>query len=286
MRNDGRRARPAIYDGAVRANLIQALAAALALALCASRAEAQQGWDTVVVPSRPAKAVAAPLPNSRSSRREASAKVAQRPLVDSPFWHRPAGEPRHAVPGGSQAAAANRNARYAAQPTGSITPSDGTARSAGGTPAVGADARQYCINIINAAADARLTWQKKSLSEAEQELEKRIAILDEKTTEYRQWLARRDEFSKKAQDYLLNIYSRMKVEAAASQLAAMDEETAAAILFKLEPKNASAILNEFPAAQAARLAAAIHGASKTTPPAQRQTAPPATTEAVAPDKKS
>jgi flagellar motility protein MotE (MotC chaperone) len=152
---------------------------------------------------------------------------------------------------------------------------------------MGADARQYCINIANPAADARLLWQKKTVADAEQELDKRIALLEEKTAEYRQWMARRDEFSKKAQDYLLNIYSRMKVEAAASQLAAMDEETAAAILFKLEPKNASAILNEFPAAQAARLAAAIHGASKTTSPAvQRQSTPPATSEAVAQDKKS
>ena len=36
-------------------------------------------------------------------------------------------------------------------------------------------ARQYCVNIANAAADARFAWQKKTLADTEQELEKRIA---------------------------------------------------------------------------------------------------------------
>ena len=78
----------------------------------------------------------------------------------------------------------------------------------------------------------------------EQEIAKRIALLEAKTAEYQKWLARRDEFSKKAQRDRVRIYARMRPDAAAVQLAALDEETAAAVLTKLEPRAASAILNE------------------------------------------
>ena len=105
-------------------------------------------------------------------------------------------------------------------------------------------AREYCLNIADAAADARLAWQKKTLADLEQEIAKRVELLEAKTAEYQRWLARRDEFSKKAHESVVTIYARMKPDAAAAQLVAMDEETAAAVLTKLDPRNASAILNE------------------------------------------
>lgn len=123
-------------------------------------------------------------------------------------------------------------------------------------------AQQYCINIADAAADARFAWQKKTLAEIEQELDKRIAMLEERTAEYQKWLAQREEFVRKARENLVGIYSRMRPDAAASQLVAMEEETAAAVLTKLDPRNASAILNEMNPAQAARLTAIIAGAAK------------------------
>ena len=126
-------------------------------------------------------------------------------------------------------------------------------------------ARQYCVNIANAAADARFAWQKKTLADTEQELEKRIALLEAKTAEFQKWVTRRDEFVKKARDNLVLIYSRMRPDAAAMQLTAMDEETASAVLLKLEPRTASLILNEMEPAQAARLTAIIGGAARTTP---------------------
>jgi flagellar motility protein MotE (MotC chaperone) len=133
---------------------------------------------------------------------------------------------------------------------------------AGGEPSL---ARQFCVNIADAAADARFVRQKKLLSDMEQELEKRIALLEAKTLEFQKWVSRRDEFSKKAQDHLVLIYSRMRSEAAALQLVAMEEETAAAILTKLDPRVSSAILNEMDAAHAARLTATISGAAKVSP---------------------
>lgn len=128
-------------------------------------------------------------------------------------------------------------------------------------------ARDYCANIADAAADARLAWQKKSLAEIEAEIEKRIGLLEAKTAELRQWVARRDEFSKKAHEGLIRIYARMKPDAAAVQLANLEEETAAALLTKLEPRNASAILAEMEPAKAAKLTATISGAAKVPPPA-------------------
>jgi flagellar motility protein MotE (MotC chaperone) len=79
------------------------------------------------------------------------------------------------------------------------------------------------------------------------------------------WVTRRDEFVKKARDNLVLIYSRMRPDAAAMQLTAMDEETAAAVLLKLEPRTASLILNEMEPAQAARLTGMIGGAARTAP---------------------
>jgi flagellar motility protein MotE (MotC chaperone) len=125
-------------------------------------------------------------------------------------------------------------------------------------------AQQYCANIADAAADARFAWQKKTLTEVQQEVDRRIAKLEAKIAEYQKWLARRDEFSKKAQESLVSIYSKMRPDAAASQLVKMDEETAAAVLLKLDPRIASTILNEIPAPQAARLTGTISGAARTT----------------------
>jgi flagellar motility protein MotE (MotC chaperone) len=130
------------------------------------------------------------------------------------------------------------------------------------SPAKGTPADQYCTNIANPAADARFTWQKKMLAAMEQEIAKRVAAMEEKAAELQKWLARREEFSKKANETLLSIYTRMKPDAAAQQMAGLDEETAAALLVKLEPRKASLILNEMDPSQAIRLAATISGAGK------------------------
>ncbi len=142
----------------------------------------------------------------------------------------------------------------------------------------GPRADDYCANIANPAADARFAWQKKMLADMEQEIAKRIALLEEKTAEYQKWLARRDEFSMKANETVLRIYARMRPDAAAVQLAALDEETAAAVLTKLEPRAASLILNDMESNQAVRLTAIISGAAKVTPAPAPKTAPEAKTK--------
>lgn len=123
-------------------------------------------------------------------------------------------------------------------------------------------AKQYCANIAKAAADARFARQSKILADMAQALEERRAQLEAKIAELRIWIARRDEFSKKAQAIFVGIYARMKPDAAAAQLAEMDEETAAAVLTKLDLRSASAIMNEMEPRKAARLNAVIAGAAK------------------------
>jgi|GEM_PF-613691 flagellar motility protein MotE (MotC chaperone) len=140
-------------------------------------------------------------------------------------------------------------------------------------PPKGSLAESYCANIADAAADARFAWQLRQLRELDAELQRRIEILEKRTAEYREWLARRDAFVEKAQESLVRIFSRMRPDAAASQLAAMDEETAAAVLTKLEPRNASAILNEMPPGPAARLTMTIAGAARV--PSEEEPAPAA-----------
>lgn len=150
-------------------------------------------------------------------------------------------------------------------------PKNETARKE--APPKGSLAESYCANIADAAADARFAWQLRELRELDAELQRRIDILEKRTAEYREWLARRDAFVQKAQESLVRIFSRMRPDAAASQLAAMDEETAAAVLTKLEPRNASAILNEMPPGPAARLTMTIAGAAKV--PSEEEPAPAA-----------
>jgi flagellar motility protein MotE (MotC chaperone) len=125
--------------------------------------------------------------------------------------------------------------------------------------------RQYCVNVADATADARYAWQKKTLVDLERELDKRMLLLEAKAAETRDWLLRRDEFSKKARDGLVLIYARMRPDAAAAQLAAMDEETAAAVINRLDPKNASGIMSEMDPAKAARLTSIIAGAARIAP---------------------
>lgn len=126
-------------------------------------------------------------------------------------------------------------------------------------------AGKFCLNIKPQVEEFRLALQKKTLADVEAEIEKRITALDSRIQEYKEWVARRDEFAGKAQDSLVKIYSKMKPDAAAQQLAAIDVETAAAVLLKLDPRVSSAILNDMEPKLAATLASTIAGAARVDP---------------------
>jgi flagellar motility protein MotE (MotC chaperone) len=137
-------------------------------------------------------------------------------------------------------------------------------------PAVPA-AKEYCVNIIDSAADARVAWQKKLLADAGKEIDERIAQLEKKTAEYKAWLKRRDEFTQRATDTVLQIYERMRPDAAAVQLAQLDDETAAAVLAKLKPTLSSKILNDMDPTRAAHLTSTIVGSGKVYPAVAKST---------------
>jgi len=222
-------------------------AAGGALALAGAVATLAQGWEpTVSIGPAPSKAPARPL---------AAAKI--KPTILPTTTVEIAPEPRTVPEDRRNVTPKAMRDSTASLETGSIT---------------GARPDEYCANIANPAADARFAWQKKTLADMEQEIAKRIVLLEEKTAEYQKWLARRDEFSKKANDTVLRIYARMRPDAAAVQLATLDMETAASVLTKLEPRAASLILNEMEPAQAVRLTATISGAGKVAPPAAPKTA--------------
>jgi flagellar motility protein MotE (MotC chaperone) len=117
----------------------------------------------------------------------------------------------------------------------------------------------FCSSVTDPAVDARLAWQLKELAKAETQLRERIAEVEAKRAEYEKWMALRDEFLKKAEASMVEIYSRMKPEAAAVQIAGMSDETAAAVLAKLSPRSSSAIFNEMDSARASRLADLLGG---------------------------
>ncbi|MDA9518922.1 hypothetical protein XI06_00775 [Bradyrhizobium sp. CCBAU 11434] len=117
----------------------------------------------------------------------------------------------------------------------------------------------FCSNVADPAVDARLAWQLKELEKAESLLRERIAEVEAKRVEYEKWMALRDDFLKKAEASVVEIYSRMKPDAAATQIAGMADETAAAVLAKLSPRSSSAIFNEMETGRAAHLADLLGG---------------------------
>jgi flagellar motility protein MotE (MotC chaperone) len=126
-------------------------------------------------------------------------------------------------------------------------------------PASSDNASLYCRNIANAAADARYARQANALAAMEKELDDRLGKLEAKRAEVEDWIKRRQEFLDKADAAVVAIYSQMRPDAAAQQIAVMEPEAAAAILARLNPRIASAILNEMSATVAATLTTVMAG---------------------------
>ncbi|MDH7798648.1 flagellar motility protein MotE (MotC chaperone) [Beijerinckia sp. GAS462] len=114
-------------------------------------------------------------------------------------------------------------------------------------------AQDYCASFSNAASEFRFAWQMQQMAELEGQIKQRIAELEARRAELVQWQEKQEEFRRRAEEGVVAIYSRMRPDAASSQLAVMEEAGAAAILSKLTPKTASLLLNEMNAAKAAKL---------------------------------
>jgi flagellar motility protein MotE (MotC chaperone) len=132
-------------------------------------------------------------------------------------------------------------------------PESARTHDARGVAAPAAESKQYCAEISATAAAARNARQEKELMELEQRIAQRTADLEAKRAELLEIVERHEALAKKADERLIAIYARMRPDAAASQLADMEEEVAAAMLMRLQPKQSSAILNEMEAARAVAL---------------------------------
>ena len=150
-----------------------------------------------------------------------------------------------------------------------LVTASGSAATETPTAAATADATEierFCSNIADAARDRRYTLQAQELQTLQQEVDKRIELLEEKRAEYESWLKRREEFLAQAEDNVVKIYSGMRPDAAAERLAEIDVELAAGILMKLDARKAGVILNEMERKAAAVLTGVMASATRRTDP--------------------
>lgn len=124
---------------------------------------------------------------------------------------------------------------------------------------------RFCGNIDSQAADARFELQSQQLQQLRAQIDERIKVLEAKRQDYENWLNKRNEFLAKAQDSLVNIISKMRPDAAAAQLALVDDFAAASIILKLSPRVSSAIMNELPPEKSANLTKVLVSAQKVAP---------------------
>jgi len=132
--------------------------------------------------------------------------------------------------------------------------------------ATGTEIERFCSNIADAARDRRYALQAEELQTLQQEVDKRLNLLEEKRAEYEAWLKRREDFIARANDGVVKIYAGMRPDAAAERLAEMDRTLAAGILMKIEPRKAGVILNEMERKAAALLTSIMAAASRRTDP--------------------
>ena len=151
------------------------------------------------------------------------------------------------------------------------TPAAPPPPAAPAAPVATTDAQRFCQNVASAAADARFALQTRKLNELEEGIAKRVAALEAKEAEVKAVLAAHEEAKKRAESSLVGIYGKMRPDAAAGQIAALDDSTAAAVLRGLSARQSSAILNEIPADRAVKLVDAIAGL---VPPPDKPAAPP------------
>jgi flagellar motility protein MotE (MotC chaperone) len=119
----------------------------------------------------------------------------------------------------------------------------------------------FCGAVASSAASTRLAWQEERVKALQAQMVVKIAELEAKEVDVRDWVQKREQLLSRANESLIAIYSKMKPEAASAQISAMDDDSATAILLKLKPAIASAVMGEMDAARAARLSDLLSGAA-------------------------
>lgn len=122
---------------------------------------------------------------------------------------------------------------------------------------------QFCENIKDAAQEQRYAIKTRELNQLKAEVEKRIVALEKKRIEFELWRKKRDDFSAKAKAAVVEIYSKMRPDAAAGRLEILDKSLAAAILLKMSAQKAGVILNEMKAEIAAEITQVLASSGNT-----------------------
>jgi flagellar motility protein MotE (MotC chaperone) len=143
-----------------------------------------------------------------------------------------------------------------------VTPPEGRAGAAAVTEEKEDTGKGLCATLAPLAIEARIAWQRRILADLERQVAERIDKLEARIGELKEWVAARNEIAARANSSLVQVVTRMKPEAAARQLAAMDEVVASGLLMKLDPRAAAAVLGDLPAQKAARLSTLIAAAGR------------------------
>lgn len=129
-------------------------------------------------------------------------------------------------------------------------------------PATAGEIEKFCGNIADAARDRRYAIQTQELEALKAEIDTRVRQLEEKRAEYERWMTLRQKFMDQASENVVSIYARMRPDAAAERLAAMQSELAAAIMMKLQVKQSGLIMNEMERSTAAKLTGIMASAAR------------------------
>lgn len=125
----------------------------------------------------------------------------------------------------------------------------------------------YCGAIGDKAAEARTAWQMQQLTGLQKRIEEKLVQLENKRKDLQDWVEKRDQILKSANQSLVGIYAKMDPEAAAAQLARAETATAVSVLHQLNPRGASAILDAMDPDKAAMLVKLLAATAKDDKPA-------------------
>lgn len=117
-----------------------------------------------------------------------------------------------------------------------------------------------CTLLMDEATKTALDVERRGILEATQEMVRQSDLLEQRIQVLKEWMERRDLLVRKVSKLVVDTFAKMKPEAAAVQLAAMDLGQAGAIVSRLEPDKLSAIVSEMDPGKAAAILVALNGA--------------------------
>lgn len=150
----------------------------------------------------------------------------------------------------------------AALGTGAALAGDVRNLSVDGAPSADQDTERYCKNITQEMQELRYKIKEEKLRKLQADVEAKIAELETKRKELEQWVGLRDGFANKATDALVEIYQKMRPDAAAARLEVITPQLASSILLALPPAKAGVILNEMNPKSAANITMILAAAAR------------------------